>query len=208
MYSDKIWGRMDAGRRNQYKEGSNTQPMMEQQRRQQWACCSPSCNPCWDPGWGQQLSLAHASVNSSSPTIFSLQTLKHASMAAQTLPETSHFCTLPCPQCCWHWSSPAVEKKEEDRTHMCFSLLGEGAESAHGRTGEAPRPGQSYEVGAGCCRGWNAADKSKTREDEPIPASYQITFSHFSHPPWIRSWTVLVQRDKDYDQWTVPAWGL
>lgn len=143
MYSDKIWGRMDAGRRNQYKEGSNTQPLVEQQRRQQWACCSPSCNPCWDPRWGQQLSLAHASVNSSSPTIFSLQTLKHASMAAQTLPETSHFCTRPCPQCCWHWSSAAVEKKKEDRTHIYLSLLGEGAESAHGRTGEAPRPGQS-----------------------------------------------------------------
>lgn len=60
MCADKILWRKVAGRRNQYKEGSNTQPLMEQQQHQQWACCLSSCNPCWDPGCGQQLSLAHA----------------------------------------------------------------------------------------------------------------------------------------------------
>lgn len=101
MCSDKIRGRKDAGRRNQYKEGSNTQPLMEQQQHQQLQ------------------SMLGSQVGTTTLFGTRLQTLKHPSTAAQTLPETSHFCNLPCPQCYWHWSSAAVKKRRRIE-HTCI----------------------------------------------------------------------------------------
>lgn len=79
-------------------------------------------------------------VGSTTPLGTCLQTLKHPSMAAQTLTEMSHLCNLPCPQCCWHWSSAAVkERRRTEHTYIfpCWvrelNLLIEGLTKPQGQ---------------------------------------------------------------------------
>lgn len=97
------------------------------------------------------------------------------------------------------------QKKEEDRTHMYFSLLGEGAESAHGRTGDAPRPGWSMRWELAAAGDEMQKIRVKLRRMNLFPPPIR---SPSASSPWIRSWTVLVHRDKDHDQWRLPARGL
>lgn len=142
-----------------------------------------------------------------SPWHMPAKTLKHPSMAAQTLPEKSHFCNLPCPQCCWHWSSAAVKKRRRVE-HTCvlpcwvrgLNLLTEGLVKPQGQDEVW---GGSWQLQEMKCR-----RQEYDQEDEPIPTPDQITFRHFSHPPRIRSWAVLWHRDKEQDQWALPARGL
>lgn len=166
MCSDKIQGRKDAGRRNQHKEASNTQPLMEQQQHQHPAIHAGVSGGANNSHWHLPAD-PQASFHGSS----------HPARNVTFLPSPLPTLLLALVICC-------CQKKEESRTHMCFScwvrelnLLTEGPAKPQGQDEVW---GGSWQLQGMKCR--------RPRRRSPSPPDIRSPLAIF-HILLVRSWT-------------------